>query len=128
MIANDTALDPPFTVRPKTPTIGAEVEGLDLREELGDAALEAVRRALLEQDAIAARDDDSVVMDDGLHDGTLGWRNLSRAAFPVRSAPAGYRARAAARRGGLADGRAEFHERFVYDARAARRRYERFGA
>ena len=35
-------------IRPMTPTIGAEIAGLDLREALDDAAIAALRRALLD--------------------------------------------------------------------------------
>ena len=43
-------------IRPMTPTIGAEIRGLDLRQALGDAAIAALRRALLDRKVVFLRD------------------------------------------------------------------------
>lgn len=43
-------------VRPITPTIGAEIEGVDLTQPLGDAQFAEIRRALLEHHVIVFRD------------------------------------------------------------------------
>jgi taurine dioxygenase len=43
-------------IRPMTPTIGAEIRGLDLRQALDDAAIAALRRALLDWKVVFLRD------------------------------------------------------------------------
>src|SRR5262245_20176859 len=45
-------------VRPLTPTIGAEIEGIDLREPLASEAVAAVKRALLDHLVIFFRGQD----------------------------------------------------------------------
>lgn len=45
-----------FDLKPLTPTIGAELHGIDLREELSDAAIAAVRQALLDWKVVFFRD------------------------------------------------------------------------
>lgn len=47
-----------FDLKPLSPTIGAELHGIDLREELSDAAIAAVRQALLDWKVIFFRDQD----------------------------------------------------------------------
>jgi taurine dioxygenase len=47
-----------FTFAPLTPTIGAEVQGIDLREPLDAAALGALRTALLDWKVLFFRDQD----------------------------------------------------------------------
>jgi len=47
-----------FTLRPLTPVIGAEIEGVDLRTPLDQALREAVRAALLEWKVVFFRDQD----------------------------------------------------------------------
>lgn len=48
----------PFTLTRHTPTIGAEIGGIDLREPLDDATYAALRRALLEHKVLFFRDQD----------------------------------------------------------------------
>ncbi|KMZ12587.1 Alpha-ketoglutarate-dependent taurine dioxygenase [Candidatus Burkholderia humilis] len=48
----------PFTVTRATPTIGAEIGGIDLRNPLDDATYAAVRRALLKYKVLFFRDQD----------------------------------------------------------------------
>ncbi|MEX2249387.1 MAG: TauD/TfdA family dioxygenase, partial [Parvibaculum sp.] len=50
--------DVPFTVMPLTPTIGAELLGIDLAKPLDDATLAAIRAALLEWKVVFFRDQD----------------------------------------------------------------------
>ena len=47
-----------FDLKPLTPTIGAELHGIDLSEELSEAAIAAVRQALLDWKVIFFRDQD----------------------------------------------------------------------
>jgi taurine dioxygenase len=47
-----------LTVEPLTPTIGAEVSGVDLREELDDATVAAIRAALVRHKVVFFRDQD----------------------------------------------------------------------
>ncbi|HEV8296734.1 MAG TPA: TauD/TfdA family dioxygenase [Acidimicrobiales bacterium] len=47
-----------LSIRPLTPTIGAEIGGVDLREPLDDATISAIRRALLDHLVIFFRDQD----------------------------------------------------------------------
>lgn len=47
-----------FDLKPLSPTIGAELHGIDLRETLSDAAIAAVRQALLDWKVIFFRDQD----------------------------------------------------------------------
>jgi len=56
-----TLADRTFTrlaINPLTPTIGAEIEGIDLREELDDDAVAEIRQALLDWKVIFFRDQD----------------------------------------------------------------------
>ena len=46
------------TVTPITPRIGAEIGGVDLREELSDDAVNRIREAWLEHQVIFFRDQD----------------------------------------------------------------------
>lgn len=48
--------DTPFTIRPLTPTLGAELLGIDLTRALSDGEIAAIRRALLEHQVIFFRD------------------------------------------------------------------------
>ena len=48
----------PFDVRPMTPTIGAEIHGIDLREPLDEEMIGAIRAALLDRKVIFFRDQD----------------------------------------------------------------------
>lgn len=50
-----TAWDP-ITVRPLQPTIGAEIDGVDLRNPIGDAERDAIKRALLAYKVVFFRD------------------------------------------------------------------------
>jgi taurine dioxygenase len=54
--SNDDAW--PFTVTRTTPAIGAEIDGIDLREPLDDATYTAVRQALLKYKVLFFRDQD----------------------------------------------------------------------
>ena len=47
-----------FEVKPLTPTIGAEIDGIDLREPVDAAALKELRAALLEWKVLLFRDHD----------------------------------------------------------------------
>ena len=47
-----------LTVRPQSPTIGAEVEGVDLRAHLDDAQIADIRQALLDWKVLFFRDQD----------------------------------------------------------------------
>lgn len=47
-----------FDLKPLSPTIGAELHGIDLRDDLSDAAIAAVRQALLDWKVIFFRDQD----------------------------------------------------------------------
>jgi taurine dioxygenase len=53
-----------FEIRPLTATIGAEIHGVDLREELDDATIAAIRRALLDHLVVFFRDQ---CIDDAQH-------------------------------------------------------------
>ena len=57
----------PFTVMPLTPTIGAELLEIDLAQPLDDAALAAIRAALLEWKVVFFRDQD-ITTDEHLGD------------------------------------------------------------
>lgn len=57
-------MDAPFELRPLTAHVGAEVVGLDLREDLEDATVAALRQALLTHLVLFARDQD---LDDSAH-------------------------------------------------------------
>lgn len=46
----------PFSIRPMTPTLGAELGGIDLSRPLTDADIAAIRRALLDHQVIFFRD------------------------------------------------------------------------
>jgi taurine dioxygenase len=48
--------EPSFEVRPLTACIGAEIHGLDLRDELPDASIDALEAALLEHLVLFFRD------------------------------------------------------------------------
>lgn len=48
----------PFRMEPLTPAIGAEIHGIDLREELSDETLAGLRAALLDRKVIFFRDQD----------------------------------------------------------------------
>jgi len=45
-----------FDLKPLSPVIGAELHGIDLREELSDAAIAAIRQALLDWKVVFFRD------------------------------------------------------------------------
>ena len=47
-----------ITIDPKSPTIGAEIDGIDLREDLSDDAIGLIRRALLDHKVLFFRDQD----------------------------------------------------------------------
>ncbi len=47
-----------FTIRPYSPTIGAEIEGLDLAQPISDATQEALYQALLDWKVVFFRDQD----------------------------------------------------------------------
>ncbi|HRD27728.1 MAG TPA: TauD/TfdA family dioxygenase, partial [Caulobacter sp.] len=47
-----------LTIVPLTPTIGAEVEGIDLARPLDDATVKALRQALLDWKVLFFRDQD----------------------------------------------------------------------
>ncbi len=55
---HDPQYDLAFSVNPLTPTIGAIIEGIDLRQELGDGEIDALRSALLDWKVIFFRDQD----------------------------------------------------------------------
>jgi taurine dioxygenase len=45
-----------ITITPKSPTIGAEISGIDLRDELSDDTIATIRRALLDHKVLFFRD------------------------------------------------------------------------
>ena len=47
-----------ITITPKSPTIGAEIGGVDLADELSDATTAMIRRALLDHKVLFFRDQD----------------------------------------------------------------------
>ena len=47
-----------ITVTPMSPTIGAQLDGVDLRDDLGDDEIDAIRRALLDWKVLFFRDQD----------------------------------------------------------------------
>jgi len=51
-----TELEAPFDISPLTPSIGAEISGIDLREPVDDATLAALRRTLLDWKVLFFRD------------------------------------------------------------------------
>lgn len=48
--------DSPILVKPSTPVIGAEIEGVDLRRPLNDDEFETIQQALLEWKVLFFRD------------------------------------------------------------------------
>ncbi len=57
-VIDDQYNDLPFEVTPYSPTIGAEISGIDLAQPLTDAQVEGVRAALLDRKVIFFRDQD----------------------------------------------------------------------
>ena len=57
-VIDDQYNDPPFGVTPYSPSIGAEINGIDLRLPLSDAQVKGVRAALLDRKVIFFRDQD----------------------------------------------------------------------
>ena len=47
-----------ITITPKSPTIGAQIDGIDLREDLSTATIDAIRQALLDHKVLFFRDQD----------------------------------------------------------------------
>ena len=47
-----------ISVRPVTPTIGAEITGVDLREALSDPVIQQIREAWLQHQVVFFRDQD----------------------------------------------------------------------
>ncbi len=58
MTVIDEAHSGELTVTPKSPTIGAEIGGIDLRHELADETIASIRQALLEHKVLFFRDQD----------------------------------------------------------------------
>ena len=56
--AESTEVEWPFSLEPISPAIGVEVGGLDLREQLGDETITALRRALVKHKVLVFRDQD----------------------------------------------------------------------
>jgi len=51
-------METPFEIKPYSPTIGAEIHGIDLRQPMPDATLASLRAALLEWKVLFFRDQD----------------------------------------------------------------------
>ncbi|WP_205655656.1 TauD/TfdA family dioxygenase [Alcanivorax sp. 24] len=49
---------PPFRIKPLSPTIGVEIEGIDLRQPLDDGTCKAMRAALIRHKLLVFRDQD----------------------------------------------------------------------
>ena len=52
----ETAIDSDIVIRPLQPTIGAEIEGIDLRAPLSDARRDAIKAAILQYKVVFFRD------------------------------------------------------------------------